>query len=138
MTVQRKTVTIKFPSSLSIMLSWKRAGPKYCLFPLLVLLECNCFTMSCECLLCNVNQLYVTCVPFLESFSPAPPSHCSRSSQKAEPSSCCLCSSMPQAVCFIHVHVYMSVLLSQFVPPSPSRSLFMSPFSTSASISACK
>ena len=41
--------------------------------------------------------------------------------------------SFPLAVCFIHDGVYMSVLLSQFVPPPPSPTVPTCPFSLSAS-----
>ena len=39
--------------------------------------------------------------------------------------------SFPQAVYFTHSSVYMSMLLSQLVPPSPSPAVSTSPFSTS-------
>ena len=47
-----------------------------------------------------------------------------------------LYSSFPLASCFTHGSVYMSVLLSQFVPFSPSPSMSTSPFPTSVSIPA--
>ena len=54
-------------------------------------------------------------------------SHSSRWSQSTEPS-------LLLAICFIHDSVYISMLLSQFFPPSPSPAAFKCPFSTSVSL----
>ena len=48
-----------------------------------------------------------------------------------------LCSNFPLAICFTYGNVYVSVLLSQLIPPSPSPNLTASPFSTSASLFLC-
>ena len=57
----------------------------------------------------KVNQLFVYVYPLL-SLHPAP-------HHRAEIS--VLYSSFPLAICFTHGSVYMSLLLSQFAPPSP-------------------
>ena len=46
----------------------------------------------------------------------------------------CLRSSFPLTICFIHGYVYVSMLLSQFVSPSPSLAVSTDPFSMSASL----
>ena len=56
---------------------------------------------------------------------PTPP-HCSRSSQNTGFDSLYLYSKFPLAICFIHGNVSVSVLLSQFVPPSPFPAVFTS------------
>ena len=62
----------------------------------------------------EVNQLYVYMYPL-------PPSHCSRSLQSAKLSSLCYTDRrFPLASCFTHGSVYMSILIFQFIPPSPS------------------
>ena len=43
-----------------------------------------------------------------------------------------LYNNFPLGLCFTHGDVYMSVLLSHFVPPSPSPTVYTSPFSISA------
>ena len=71
----------------------------------------------------NFYGSYITCLPS---------SHRSRSSdcQAGVPA---LHSSFQPAIYFTHGSVYMSMLLSPFVPPSPSLTVSISPFSTSAS-----
>ena len=45
-------------------------------------------------------------------------------------------SNFPLAISFTHGNIYVSILLSQFVPPSPSHTVSTSLFSMSASLSA--
>ena len=66
-----------------------------------------------------------SCIPFHLSFPPQ-----SRSSQSPALSPLCY---EAASVCFTRSHVYMSVLLSQFVPPSPSPAVSTDMFSMSAS-----
>ena len=69
-----------------------------------------------------MNQLYI---PSLLNLSPTPyPSHTSRSSQSTRLSSL-LHSHFPLAIGFMYSNVYVSVLLSQFVPPTPSPVLLL-------------
>ena len=75
-----------------------------------------------------MNQLYVYTYPL----SLGPPSHLlpslsSRLSQSTEPS-------LLLAICCICDSVYISMLLSQFFPPSPSPAASKCPFSTSVSL----
>ena len=56
-----------------------------------------------------------------------PPSHPSRSSQSASLRSLCY---LATSLYFTHDNVYMSMLLSQFVPPSPCPTVSTSPFYT--------
>ena len=90
----------------------------FCLF----VLECNCFTMRCYFLLFNeVNQLCVYMYPL--SLGPTshlhPPSH-SQVITDHQAELPALHGSFPPALYFIHGSVYMSILISQFIPPSPS------------------
>ena len=74
-------------------------------------LEYNCFTMSCYFLLYNEG-----------SSLPPPSSLSSRSSQSTESELPVLHSRFMLAIYFTHGSVYMSVLISQFILPSPSSS----------------
>ena len=70
------------------------------------------------------------------SWSPLPPptpSHPSRLSQSPGFGFPDLYSKLPLAICFTYGKVYVSMLLSQFVPPSPSPTIFTSLFSMSVS-----
>ena len=105
----------------------------------LFLLEYNCFTMLCQFLLYSeVNQLYVYLYPLplgLPSHHPSPPSGPSRSvvtEHRAELP--VLYRMFPLAIYFMHDSVYMSILISQFVPPSPSPPVSTCPFSMSTSL----
>lgn len=77
-----------------------------------------------------------TYIPSPLSFPSTPPSHPSRSSQITGLSSLCYI----ETVCLTQVSVrcvggvYVSVLLSQFIPPSPSPAVSTSLFCTSASL----
>ena len=81
-------------------------------------MEYNCFTMLCYSLLYNkVNQLYGYIYPFpLEPTST--PSNRSRSSQSTKLSF--LCYTAVSTSSFTYYHVHMLILISQFIPPSPS------------------
>ena len=64
----------------------------------------------------NMNQLqvYIHPLPLEHPFLPF------RLSQSTELSSLVLYDSVPLAIYFTHGSVYMPMLLSQFIPPSPS------------------
>ena len=90
------------------------------------LLEYNCFTMLCQLLLYNkVNQLYVYIHPHISSLLRLPPSHppypTPLGGHRADLPVQCSC--FPLAIYFIFGSVYMSVLLSHFIPAYPSPSL---------------
>ena len=87
---------------------------------LFFLLGYSCFTVLCQFLLYNeVNQLYVYIYPLpLEPPSPPIPPRQVITEHRAELP--VLYSRFPLAICFTHGSVCMSVLISQFVPPSPS------------------
>ena len=92
-------------------------------FFLTSLLEYNCFTMVCYFLLYSkVNQLCAYVYPHipsllcLSSTLPIPPLQVVT---KHRDDLHVLCSCFPLAICFIFGSVYMSVLLSHFVPASP-------------------
>ena len=105
-----------------------------CLF---VLLEGNCFIILCWFLAyINTNQPQVYICPL----SLEPPSHLLpyptprqvvTEHQIKLPVSH---SKFPLSICFTYGNVYVSSLLSQFIPPSPSRTVFTSLFSMSASL----
>ena len=102
---------------------------------LLLLLGYNCFTILYSFLLYSgVNQLYYTHAtpPAWTCLLPSPPSHSSRSLQSTELSSV-LCSMFPLVIYFTH-GVYMSILISQFILPSPCPTVSTYPFSTYASL----
>ena len=90
------------------------------------LLECNCFTMVCQFLLYNnVNQLYVYIYPHIPSLLCPPPTLLIPPLQvdtKQRADLPVLCSCFPLAIYFTFGSVYMSVLLSHFVPAYPSSS----------------
>ena len=69
-------------------------------------------------------QPYHTYDPFLLSLSAPTPSYLSRLSQSTS------LSSLPWAICFTCGNVYISVLASQFIPPSPSPSESISSMSS--------
>ena len=91
------------------------------------LLEYNCFTMLCEFLLYNkVDQLYVYIYPHIPSLLCLPPTFCIPPLwvvTKHRADLPVLCSCFPLAIYFTFSSVYMSVLLSHFIPaytpPSP-------------------
>ena len=111
---------------------------KYLTFFSTSLLEYKCFTMLCQFLLYNkVNQLYVYIYPYIPSFLSLPPTLPIPPLQgvtKQLVDLPVLCSSFPLAIHFTLGSVYMSGLLSHFVPASPSPTVSSSPFSTSASL----
>lgn len=80
----------------------------------------------------KVNQLYAYIYPLL-LISPGIPPH--QGLQRTLSRAPCINSSFPLALFFTHCSVYMSNLISQFVPPSPS---WLCPclFSMSASVPA--
>ena len=102
------------------------------------LLEYNCFTLLCQFLLHNkVNQLYVYVYPHITSLLrlpptlPIPPLQVITKHRADLP---VLCSSFPLANYFTFGSVYMSVLLSHFIPASPPCPVSPSPFSMSVSL----
>ena len=79
--------------------------------------------ISFQCTVKWISYMY-TYTPSLLFLPPTPPpSHLSRSSQSTELNSPY---SFPLAIYFAHGSVYMSILMFQFIPPSPSR-LFPTP-----------
>ena len=64
----------------------------------------------------NMNQLQV----YIHPLPLEPPFLPSRLSQSTELSSLVLYDSVPLAIYFTHGSIYMPMLLSQFIPPSPS------------------
>ena len=95
-------------------------------------LKYNCFPMLCFCCMSKWIRYKYEYIPSLLSLSPAPVRHPTPLGHHRAGLPV-LCSSFPPAVCFTHDGVYTSVLLSQFVPPSPSPALSTSPFCASAS-----
>ena len=95
-------------------------------FFLTSLLEYNCFTMLCLFLLYNkVNQPYAYIYPHIPSLLRLPPTlhtppHWVVTKHRADLPVLCGC--FPLAICFTFGSVYMSVLLSHFVPAYPSPS----------------
>ena len=96
-------------------------------------LKYNCFTVLCQFLLYNKNQLYVCNIPSLLSLLPTPtiPPLQVITEHRAELPVLYI-QHFQLAVCFMHGSIYMSVLLSQFIPPSPSP-----PVSTVHSLCLC-
>ena len=78
----------------------------------------------------NLNQLYiyVHLFPLKPLSHPHPTPLCHHRAPSWAP--CVM--QPPASICFIHSSVYTSVLLSQFIPCSPSLSAATSPLSTSA------
>ena len=106
------------------------------------LLEYNCFSVLCQFLLYNkVNQLHVYIYPHilpLLSLPPTLPIPPLKVVTKHRADLPVLCSSFPLAIHFTSGNVYMSMLLSHFVPASPSPDpVSSSPFSTSVSLFLC-
>ena len=96
------------------------------LFFLTSLLKYNCFTMLCQFLLYKkVNQLYAYIYPYIPSLLrlpptlPIPPLQVVTKHQVDHP---VLCSCFPLAIYFTFGSVYMSMLLSHFIPAYPSPS----------------
>ena len=89
-------------------------------------LEYNCFTMLCQFLLYNkVNQLSVYVyphIPSLLSFPPTLPTPPLQVVTKHQADLPVLCSCFQLAIYFTLGSVYMSMLLSHFVPAYPSPS----------------
>ena len=81
------------------------------------LLGYNCFTVPCQFLLYNrVNQLYIHVYPFSlgsRSPPPIPPLQVTTEHRVELP---VLYSRFPLSIYFTHGGVYMSVLISQFIP----------------------
>ena len=71
--------------------------------------------------------------PSRTSFLPATLSHPSRLSQSTRPVLLASYRKFPLVIYFTYSNVYVSMLLSQFIPPSPSPTISTSLFSRSAS-----
>ena len=102
------------------------------------LLEYKCFTTFCQFLLYNkVKQLYVyiySHIPSLLSLPLTLPIPSLQVITKHQIDLLVLCSSFPLAINFTFGSVYMSMLLSHFIPAPPLHPVPSSPFSTSMSL----
>ena len=102
------------------------------------LLEYKCITMLCQFLLYNkVNQLYIYIYPHISSLLSLPPTIPIPPLQvvtKHRADLLVQCSCFPLAIHFTFHSVYMSVLLSHFIPASPSPAVPSHPFSRSVSL----
>ena len=90
--------------------------------------------MLCQFLLYNeVNQLqvYIYPLPLEPPIPPIPPTQVITEHQAELP---VLYSRFPLAICFTHGSVSMSILISQFIPPTPSPTVSTCPFSMSVSL----
>ena len=92
-----------------------------------------CTTKWISCIYTYIRSLFAF-PPTLCPTTSYSPSHSSSSPRSTESKSPCLFSSFPLAIYFTYGDVYMSILISQFVPPSPSPSGSACPFSTSVSL----
>ena len=94
-------------------------------------LEDNCFTMLCCFLGTTWVSLKYTC-PTLLKLTPSPfyPSRMSQSTSWSSP----YYTTASHWLSSLHMVMYVSRLLSQFFPPSPSPAVSKSSFSTSASL----
>ena len=82
--------------------------------------------------ICEYIYIYSYKLPSLLSLPPIPPSHRCRLSQSAGLGSLCYgTASHLLSIVHVGVYIYISVLLSQFVLPSPSSTESTNPFSTS-------
>ena len=94
-----------------------------CTIFLASLLAYNCFRMLCQFLLYNkVNQLYIYIYPHISSLLCLPPTLPIPRLQvdtKHRADLPVLCGCFPLAICFTFGSVYMSMLLSHFVPAYP-------------------
>ena len=100
---------------------------------LLFLLEYNCFTMLCQFLLYNEESamcIHISPPSWTSLPPPIIPPIQVITEQGAE--LCELYSRFPLAVYFTHGSVFMSNLISQFIPSSPPPAVFTHPFPTSA------
>ena len=91
-------------------------------------MEDNCFTVVFVSAVQQHESAINICIspPPSEPHSPLPPSYPSGSSQSTELSSLCGTASHQSSI--LHIIVHMSVLLSQFIPPSPSSIVSSHPF----------
>ena len=97
------------------------------------LLECNCFTVLGQFLLYNeVNQLCDAYIPSL-SLPPSRPIPPCRSLQGTKLTSLG-CTTVSHQRCLTYDSAYMSMLLSQLSPPSPSPTVSTNLFSMSVSL----
>ena len=101
-------------------------------------LEYNCFTMLCQFLLYSkVHQPYAYIYPHIPAILslpptlPIPPLQVVTKHRADLPVLCCC---FPLAIYFTFGSIYMSVLLSHFVPASPSPTVSSNPFSMSTSL----
>lgn len=97
------------------------------------LLEYSCLQccVSLHCTTKGISHMYTYSLPRGPTLPPRLPSLPSRSSQSTKPSLCGY-GSFPLAISFTPGSEYISVLISQFVPPSPPMS--MCPFCTLPSL----
>ena len=97
-------------------------------------LKDNCFTMLCWFLPCvNMNQSQgcICFFPIKAPSQPIPPLYVVTEHQVEFPM---IISNFPLAICFTNGNLYISLLLSQFIPPSPAPAMSISLFSMSESL----
>ena len=83
----------------------------------------------------HMNQPWVyICSPSLNPLPPPSPSHPSGSSQCTSPEHPVSCIEPGLAICFTYDNIYVSMLFSQIIPPSPSPTESKSMFGTSVSL----
>ena len=93
-------------------------------------MEDNCFTMCFCCTTVWLSCMF-TYILSLLSLPPTPTRHpIPLGRHRALIWAPCVYSSFPPAICFTHGCVYVSVLISQFVPPSPSHTGVFNIFQT--------
>ena len=96
------------------------------------------YNMLCWLLLYNnVSQQYGHLLPSLLDFppTPPPPSHFTHLCKHRAPSwAPCARQQLPTSYYFTQGRIYMSIIVSQFIPPSSSPPVSTSPFFTSSSL----
>ena len=83
------------------------------------------------CINMNQSQVYICFFPIKAPSQPIPPLYVVTEHQVEFPM---VISNFPLAICFTNGNVYISLLLSQFIPPSPAPAMSISLFSMSESL----